>query len=101
MYETEEPERLMMSMRRLPFLGSNVNALLSGTTMSKFFGPPAGPLKALDIGSAPLNPTIPSGPTLSSKARLSASGCEELVERLIWIFEMVVENANPTAALGR
>src|SRR5256885_9470342 len=88
-------------MRRLPLAGSNVNGVVKGTTMAKSFGPAAGPVKALDMGKAPLKTVVVSGPRLLAKFALSASGCDELVESLIWILDMVVENANPTAALGR
>src|SRR5689334_171775 len=91
----------MMSMRRLPLVGSKVKGVVRGTTMSKSFGPCAGPVNALDIGSEPFTTVMASGPTLFANVALSDSGCEELVERLIWILDMVVEKAKPTAALGR
>ena len=62
-----------------------MKGVLNGTTMSKSLGPPAGPLNALDIVKAPLKTATVSGPRLFAKVVLSDSGCEELVERLIWI----------------
>src|SRR4051812_38038943 len=91
----------MMSMSRLPLVGSNVNGVVNETTMSKSFGPAAGPVNELDIVRGPVKTVALSAPTLLAKVVLSDSGCEELVERLISILDTVVENANPTAALGR
>jgi hypothetical protein len=70
-------------------------------TISNAFGPPSGPVTALESGSAPLNTTVSSAPTFSAKVRLKPSGGWLVVDRLIRILGMVEEKAAPTKPSGR
>ena len=70
--------------------------------ISKFFGPPAGPVSTLERGSGPvLKTTVSSMPTLLAKVGLRVDGVALVVERSIRIWGSVDEKAPPKAASGR
>lgn len=65
-------------------------------TMSKFLGPPAGPVKALERARAPApNTTVSSAPILFANVVLRAFGFAEVVDKSISMLLSVVENAAP------
>ena len=71
-------------------------------TMSKFFGPPAGPVKLLDNSSDPLLTTVRSAPSLVANVPFSPAGPNDgIVERLIVTLGNVVLNAAPVVVSGR
>src|SRR5215831_634175 len=95
------PEKFLTSSSKLPILGSYRKGTCRLMTISKAFGPPGGPVNALESDSEPLNTTVSSLPTLSAKMRLKPSMAALVVERLIWMLEIVDEKALPNCASGR
>ncbi len=59
---------------------------------SKSFGPPGGPVLAVDKVIAPLPTTVSSAPTLLAYVVLNPSGAMLVVERLICKFGFVKVN---------
>src|SRR5262249_21659070 len=95
------PEKFLTSSSKLPALGLYRNGVCRLMIISKAFGPPGGPVNALESDSEPLKTTVSSLPTLLAKVALKPSGVALVVERLIWILGMMDEKAPPICASGR
>src|SRR5687768_1261007 len=88
-------------MSRFPCAGLYRNGVVSGMTMSKALGPPAGPVNALEILIPPLNTTVSFDPTLLANVALNPPTVARVAERLICKLEILVEKGPPSRALGR
>ena len=94
------PPKFCTSSSRLPEAGLYGKGVVRLITMSNAFGPPTGPVSALESDSDPLCTKVLSAPSLFAKVELSTSGALVVVDKKMLTLLNVVENAAPSVVVG-